>query len=70
MDAKQPHILNVREAGRLGGLTVLRKKGKAFFSEIGKSGQSAMRHKYPNMARVWGRLGGRPKKRGLSDMGE
>jgi len=70
MDTKQPHIPNVREAGRSGGLTVFRKRGRAFFAEIGKSGQAAMRQKYPNMAREWGKLGGRPKKHSLDDMGK
>ena len=70
MDTKQPHIPNVREAGRSGGLTVFRNRGGAFFAEIGKSGQAAMRQKYPNMAREWGKLGGRPKKHSLDDMGK
>lgn len=70
MDTKQPYIPNVREAGRLGGLTVFRKRGRAFFVDIGKSGQAALRQKYPDKAREWGRLGGRPKKHSLDDMGK
>ena len=62
--------VTVAEAGRRGGLSVLRKRGREFYAEIGKSGQAAMRQKYPNMAREWGRLGGRPKKRNLDDMGK
>jgi len=54
--------LTVREAGKLGGLTVLRKHGSAHFREIGKKGQKVMREHYPNMARKWGKLGGRPRK--------
>jgi len=55
-------IISVVEAGRKGGLKVLSKRGRAFYSEIGRKGQQAMRQKYPNMASDWGKLGGRPKK--------
>jgi hypothetical protein len=55
-------LATVQEAGRLGGLTVLIKYGRCHFAEIGIKGQKAMRSKYPNMASVWGKLGGRPKK--------
>jgi len=70
MDTKQPNIPNVREAGRSGGLSVFTKRGRAFFTEIGKLGQIAMRQKYPNMAREWGRRGGRPRKNNLDDVGK
>jgi hypothetical protein len=62
--------LSVKEAGRLGGLAVLRNHGKAHFTEIGKMGQAAMRRKYPNQASEWGKLGGRPIKPNLNDMGQ
>ncbi len=63
--------ISVAEAGRKGGLTVLNRRGRAFYSEIGKKGQQAMRQKYPNMASEWGKLGGRPKKPTLNQiMGE
>jgi general stress protein YciG len=70
MDNKQPHIPNVREAGRSGGLAVLRTRGRDYYSEIGKLGQAAMRQKYPNMASEWGKRGGRPRKNNLNDMGK
>lgn len=54
--------LSVVEAGRKGGLTVLSKRSRSYYSEIGKKGQEAMRHKYPNSASGWGKLGGRPRK--------
>ena len=70
MGIQQSRVPNVREAGRLGGLTVFRTRGKAFFAEIGKLGQAAMRQKHPNMAREWGKRGGRPKKHSLGHVGE
>ena len=54
--------LTVREAGRKGGLAVLKNRGRQFFIEIGVKGQIVMRKKYPHMASEWGKLGGRPKK--------
>ncbi len=56
-------VLSVTTAGRRGGLAVLRKHGKEFYSSIGKKGQKAMREKYPGMASEWGERGGRPRKK-------
>jgi len=62
--------ISVREAGRKGGLAVLRNRGREFYREIGRKGQQAMREKYPlSMAHEWGKRGGRPKKPKLSEMG-
>jgi hypothetical protein len=70
-DRSSAQTLTVKEAGRLGGLTVLQKRGRSYFAEIGRIGQTAMRQKHPNMASVWGRKGGRPKKPNLEKvMGE
>lgn len=61
----------VQEAGRLGGLRLFDNRGRAYFAEIGRRGQRAMRLKYPGMAAEWGKLGGRPKKPNLGEiMGE
>ena len=60
--------LSVNEAGRLGGLAVLRKRGKAFYIVIGKQGQRAMREKYPDMASEWGKKCGRPRKRSFLEI--
>lgn len=54
--------VTVSEAGRKGGLSVLQKRGRNFFKEIGRKGQKTMRKRYPNMASEWGRKGGRPRK--------
>jgi general stress protein YciG len=62
--------ITVNEAGKKGGLRTLIKVGREFYVGIGQKGQKSMRRKYPNMAREWGRLGGRPKKHSLDDMGE
>jgi len=63
--------ISVSEAGRKGGLAVLRRRGRSFYSEIGKKGQLVMRRKYPGMAKEWGRRGGRPRKLTLCQiMGE
>ena len=61
--------ISVSEAGRRGGLTVLRNQGKEFYVQIGIKGQQKMRARYPNMASKWGKLGGRPRKLSLSDIG-
>jgi len=61
--------ITVAEAGKRGGLSVLRKHGREFYAQIGRKGQKSMRRRYPNMAREWGKLGGRPKKQSLDDMG-
>jgi hypothetical protein len=60
----------VRQAGRSGGLAVLRRRGPAWFSQIGLKGQQGLRAKHPGKAKEWGRLGGRPRKPSLRNMGE
>ena len=62
--------ITVNEAGRRGGLTVLARYGCKHFSKIGKQGQKTLRDKYPDMASIWGKQGGRPKKLNLGDMGD
>ena len=63
--------VTVNEAGRKGGLTVLRNRGSTFYSRIGRIGQVVMRQRYPGMATVWGKKGGRPRKISLDGrMGE
>ena len=69
--SSRPEHLTVQEAGRLGGLILLRNRGRAHFAEIGKRGQLAMRRRHPGMAAEWGKKGGRPRKLSLDDvMGE
>lgn len=54
--------ITVSEAGRKGGLALLRKRGKKHFVEIGKKGQEVLIKRYPGMASKWGKKGGRPRK--------
>lgn len=61
--------ITVDEAGRKGGLALLRNRGREFYAEIGRKGQKAMRAKYPDSASEWGRKGGRPGKPTLNNMG-
>jgi len=57
--------ITVQEAGRMGGMAVLSTRGREHFVAIGKKGQEALRELYPNMAKEWGKKGGRPKKNNL-----
>jgi hypothetical protein len=57
--------ITVNEAGRKGGLSLLNRRGKQHFSNIGKKGQEALRKRYPGMASAWGKKGGRPRKNNL-----
>jgi hypothetical protein len=57
--------ISVNEAGRRGGISLLNKRGLSHFAEIGKRGQEALRKRYPGMASVWGKKGGRPKKNNI-----
>jgi len=57
--------ITVNEAGRRGGLSLLTKRGNNHFSEIGKKGQKALRKRYPSMASIWGKKGGRPRKNNI-----
>jgi len=65
MAVKQNVVMTVEEAGRIGGLTVMKNKGRNFYVQIGRKGQSKMRKLYPGMASAWGKKGGRPRKKSL-----
>lgn len=54
--------MTVEEAGRKGGLALLRNRGRAHFVQLGKKGQLTMRRKDTGMAHEWGQRGGRPRK--------
>jgi hypothetical protein len=54
--------MTVKIAGRRGGLSLLDKRGRGHFVEIGKKGQETLRKRYPGMASTWGKKGGRPRK--------
>ncbi len=69
-ESKIVEQLTVREAGRRGGLAVLNSRGRDFFVKIGRLGQASTRQKYPDRAKCWGKLGGRPKKPNLNNFME
>lgn len=53
--------LTCREAGQLGGLECLRRRGRIHFARAGKLGQETLTRRYTtDDRRRWGRLGGRP----------
>jgi hypothetical protein len=59
--------LTCREAGRLGGLSTLARRGNVHFRLIGVRGQKVFASRYTLADRSrWGRMGGRPLKRGIS----
>ncbi len=62
--------MDVIEAGRKGGLSSLKKFGREFYVRIGQKGQTNMRSQYPDMAREWGKRGGRPRKSNPNNMGK
>ena len=47
--------ITVNEAGKRGGLELLRNRGREFFVEIGIKGGEVTRRKYPGMASAWGK---------------
>jgi hypothetical protein len=71
MERQKTLNYTVREAGAAGGLTTYIKYGREHFREIGKQGQAALSAKISSeQRRLWGALGGRPKTRRFSVMGE
>ncbi len=60
--------MTVTEAGQKGGIALLQGRGLAHFAEIGAKGQASTRAKYPGMASIWGKMGGRPKKLSLQEI--
>lgn len=66
---KEPSIMTVQDAGSLDGLALLQRLGKQHFAAIGKNGQKEMRNRLPNMAKEWGKMGGRPRKMPLLQNG-
>jgi hypothetical protein len=59
-------MTTTKEAGYMGGLVTLERYGRPFYSVIGRVGQRVTRRKYPGMASIWGKMGGRPMKHCLA----
>ena len=62
MNKAKKEAITVNQAGSVGGLALLAKRGKEHLSKIGKKGQEKLRKRYPGMASEWGKKGGRPRK--------
>jgi len=63
-----PGEITAAEAGRKGGQTTLAKYGHSWYAHLGSLGSRQQRCLYPNKARDWGRMGGRPKVRSLNEI--
>jgi general stress protein YciG len=63
--------LSVNEAGRRGGNSTLKRKGKSFFRRIGSKGGKRTAQLYRHLLKEFGQKGGRPKSPALGgDAGE
>jgi len=60
--------ITCREAGRKGGLTLFHRRGRSYFSEIGKLGGLETKQLHGHRYQEWGRRGGRPRKLTLKEM--
>lgn len=60
---QQKRNLTVMEAGARGGASTYAKYGKAHYQTIGRKGQARLAAKVTtDERRVWGAMGGRPRK--------
>lgn len=71
MNQQQTRELTVRQAGAIGGAMTFARYGREHFRAIGRKGQTSLAAKITSHERrIWGTMGGRPRKRRYSDMGE
>ena len=71
MEHEQRRNLTIAEAGALGGASTYARYGKEYFRAIGKKGQASLAAKTTtHERRIWGAMGGRPKKRRSFGTGE
>jgi hypothetical protein len=71
MELKQGQTLTVVEAGAKGGNSTFKRYGKRHYQEVGIKGQATLSAKISHeQRRLWGLLGGRPRKRRLFFEGE
>lgn len=69
MEQNEHIILSVQEAGAKGGLSTSAKHGKEYFRMIGRQGQVAQSSRVSrDQRKMWGAMGGRPKRAKLSDI--
>ena len=60
-------VMNVREAGRRGGESTLKRWGVGFFRKIGSKGGKRTARLYKDLLKDLGRQGGRPRRPALID---
>lgn len=65
--AENEEVMNVREAGRKGGNSTLKRWGLDFFRKIGSKGGKRTARLYKDLLKDWGRQGGRPRRPALID---
>lgn len=61
-DVSHPPEISVKEAGKRGGQTTLRKHGRTFFSEIGRKGGQRTAQLYRAILKDIGKRGGRQRR--------
>lgn len=61
-DARTPIGMSVNEAGRRGGRATLEKRGRNFFSRIGKKGGKRTAEVHRELLSEFGKKGGRPRR--------
>ena len=71
MEKEETKSLTVAEVGARGGAATFAKYGRDHFRTIGRKGQASLASKITiHERRIWGALGGRPRKRRSFDTGE
>ncbi len=58
----EEEVMNVREAGRRGGESTLKRWGVSFFRDIGRRGGRRTAQMYRDLLKEYGKRGGRPKR--------
>ena len=62
MKDEKNRTIDVKEAGRRGGISTLRRRGRDFFRTIGKKGGDRTAELYKGLLKEFGKRGGRPSR--------
>ena len=65
--AENEEAMSVRDAGRKGGESTLKRWGVGFFRDIGRRGGRRTAQLYGNILNEFGKRGGRPRRPDLGD---